>query len=307
MTLPLLPLVHDWSSAPVVERTWPTSVLPRRDGTEQRLGLAATPIVRVTYRFAAFATAEAARVAAFPRLGLDEDLRCRVPRWEEQVRLAAAVDAGATALPCILAGGALDTDFAVAAGDEVLLVHPPTAAGIAAEVVTVDAVTASALTLVAPGTAQAWGAGTIVVPLAVARLVAPLELTRYRDPVVAPAWTFELETRDVAGVGAGGSPVMGQAAAISVSAVTPSGWVLRGSRAMITATVTDAAGNLLAPTGLVWASAEPAVLSVRPTGTPGVALLRNERTDGSLGASHSVTITASIGAVSVLAAYDARW
>ena len=280
-TAPLMVLGHDWTSPVEIDRRVPVVVIgPMRDGGEQRQALSSASVDTITYRLVApdWYDAQVARIMA----QVADDSLVRMPRWEDQARVTTAVSAGDLTIPC-------DPSDKVTfvAGVEVLLWRDAQTY----EVGTIDTVGASSIDVVDPLT-DAWGAGTIVVPITPCRVVLPLDLTNW-VPVTAGVQQFTVTTdlRDIAGVGTGGSSTTTTATALSVSAIT----VGAGGRTAIYATVTDASGLVIPATGLVWSTNDAVNAPVTNTSDPAIAMVGNPN---SLDDNSSFTITATLGALS---------
>jgi hypothetical protein len=286
-TAPLVVLAHDWSSPVELERAYPTTVLgPQRNGAEQRLSLSGTAVETITYRLIApdWRAAEPLRLLA----QVATDAIVRMPRWEDQARVATAVSAGDTTIPC----DPSDKPTYVA-GSQVMLWRAPDEY----EVATIDTVGTSSIDVVDP-LASDWRAGTIVVPVQAVRVVLPTDLTNW-VPVTAGAQRFVVtaDVRDIAGVGTGGSFDIAVPAAISIAGadavVAPT--VHGGSRLPITATVTSSDGLVLPGTGLVWTSSDPVNLPITNTANPCTVFVYNPN---HIADNVSYFITATLGAVS---------
>lgn len=283
---PLVTLAHDWGSPVTRERTYPTTVHPRYDGTEHRQLRSTVATERITYRLLA---PDADRAAILATLGdLADDRLIRVGRWEDLTRLTAAVSAGASTIAC-------DTTDrpTFEAGAQVMLWRDP----YTYEVAVIDTFTASTLDTVDPLTLS-WGPGTTVVVVEPVRLIVPYSLTHWRPTSGALELSVERLVNDVAGLGSGGTVVTGTPAAMTLeTGYIASLGLLRTARGWVKATVTDAAGNILTGTGIVWSSSDAVNLVVTPTADPGVVIVRNARPDSSLGASVNRTVTATLGAI----------
>ncbi|GJG88728.1 hypothetical protein tb265_39090 [Gemmatimonadetes bacterium T265] len=113
LMVPLLPIPHDWVADVARTRTWPTAVLPARDGSEERLGLSVGPREAVTYQLTVTDPEEGAAVDAALRAaaaGPDAVTRrlVRVPRWEDALVLGAPAAAGDATLALLAAGAFAD-------------------------------------------------------------------------------------------------------------------------------------------------------------------------------------------------------
>lgn len=151
-TIALLLAFPNWESPITVELSLPTDVTKARSGLESRRPFAASARYTLGYR-ALFA--DAAETTAF-RLWLMQlqDKTVAVPMWPDQVELAAAINAGATAIT--------KTDFnPVRSGAPWLIINK---AGTTFEIVTVDSLVGNDITLHA-GTVNAWPKGTFMFPL----------------------------------------------------------------------------------------------------------------------------------------------
>lgn len=303
MTLPLLTLPHDWAEP--VRRTvrYPVAVLPRRDGSEQRVLRATAPVRVVTYRHTALSVADAGRLRAllWEAGGDGGNLRARVPRWEDAVRLAADVAADDTTLP--VASGALD-DRAFAEGDEVLLWRPLADGTHVWETATVLALASDTVTLFA-GVAAAWAAGSVLVPVSAGRLVPEPALRRLQPPYTTATLSYELDDRDLAGVGpvggTGGTEAAGVPATITLRRSSGTGLATAGQAgaegwAAVEALVEDATGLALTEQAIVWTIggfSGMATDTVAATPDPHVAIVTG--TVSTAGGSGSLTVTATLG------------
>lgn len=201
MTAPLLDVPHNWIDGVTRVVAAPCAVLATEDGTEQRLAHAAGTGTTLTYRVAAPSSAAMGRLlaqvtAAYAAADPDR-ARVRAVRWEDAVTLAAEATAGATTLTT---GAAQDCTLrAFADGGAVALWIPeqPARTLTAVTLAASGAVAATTLTLAA-GLADGWPAGTRVAPIADARLVEPVQVTR-RTGTVAVAEIVVALASDVAG------------------------------------------------------------------------------------------------------------
>jgi hypothetical protein len=281
-TATLVTIAHDWASPVERVRTYPTSVLPlHEDGTEQRLGLSDVPTDVLTYRLTAPTALDAAYLTTLPDYATDTIVR--LPRWEDQARVADAVTAGSGVVVSCVTSDPLTDKPTFVVGAQVIFWRSPSSY----EVTTLDAVTDESITV---DLADDWGAGTVVAPVTAVRLTLPLELTQWVPTSGALTCQVSTSLTDIAGVGTGGTKAAGVAAAIVVSDTGVPG----GGRAPIRARVTDAAGNELPGDGIVWTSADTTNAPVYATSDPRVALVGNPN---SL-IFTSRTITATLGALS---------
>jgi hypothetical protein len=272
----VLPIRHDWAAPPERARTYPSVVLPHDDGSEQRLALSHVATDTVTYRILAPSAADATHLAVLPELAADTWVR--VPRWEDEARVGAAVSAGAgVVIPCDTTDKPLFT-----VGGQVILWRSPSSY----EVTTATAVAADSVTATI---ANDWAAGTIIAPVRAGRLVYPLSLTHWLPTTGALTLAIVFSLGDIAGVGSGGASATASPAAIVVS---NSSLVGKYGRGVISAIVTDAVGNVI-PAAITWTSADPANAPVYASGTPGVAVVENPN-----GVTSNVTITGAVGAFS---------
>jgi hypothetical protein len=271
----LIPIRHDWSSPVEVEPHTPTSVLPHDDGSEQRLLLSHVSTERVTYRPLPPTSREATTFLAL--VDLATDAWVRVPRWEDEARVSAAVSAGSgVSIPCVTSN---KPTFAT--GRQVILWRSATEW----EVTTVDSFTASE---VVADLVDDWAAGTIIVPVMPGRLALPLSLSHWVPTTGALQCVVDFDLRDIAGVGTGGTSVAGVPDAITVT----SALVGKYGRAALRATVTDAEGNVLAGQPIVWTSADPTDAPCWASSDPHVVIVENPN-----GVLDTVAITATLGAV----------
>jgi hypothetical protein len=279
-TASLVTLLHDWSEPVERVRHFPTILIDRRDGSEQRQGLSHLGTDTLTYRLIA-PDSTIAQVLP-PLIELATDTIVRVPRWEDQARVTTAISAGVSTVPCD------PTDKPTFVADaQVILWRSPELY----EVAVIDTVGGSSIDTVDPTTLD-WGAGTIVAPITAARVVLPLSLTHWGTATTgAQSFVVECSLADLAGVGTGGTGTTGTPDAIVVSdpvSVPPYG------RAAFIATVTDAAGNILPGDGIVWTSSDVPNAPVYATSDPGIALVSNPN---GLFFSPTATITATLGAL----------
>lgn len=276
-TAPLVTVAHDWTSPVLRERSFPTSVMRTRDGSEQRQSLSHLPTDRLTYRILAPTMGDALSLRALVEAATDNIIR--IPRWEDQTRVDTAASAGAAVV--VSCDTADRPTFVV--GSQVILWRGPGEY----EVTTIDGLTSSTLTcdLVDP-----WAAGTIVAPVTACRLAVPLKLSHWASTSGVLEFVVDCTLGDIAGVGTGGSGVAGVPFAISVTEVT----LLTGAREAVYATVTDAAGNVLKGQPIVWTSDYPVDAPISYTPDPHVVIVANPTPVFFGGA----TITATLGAVS---------
>lgn len=285
-TAPLVTIAHDWTSPVERVRTIPSSVLARHDGSSQRLPLSNRATDRLTYRLIALSASDATQLAALLQQATDGIVR--MPRWEDQTRLPAAVSAGDDVVTVDTTGRPT-----FVAGAQVLFRRSASEF----EVGVLEAVTDSTITLVDPLT-SAWKRGTIVVPITAARLVLPVTLTQWTPTTGALTFAIETTLTDLAGVGTGGGAATGVPTAVSLGVVDlVNGGLPRTSRAAVVARVTDAAGTELPGDGIVWSTSDATIAPVYATMDPRIALVRNARPDSSLGSSTNRTITATLGAL----------
>jgi hypothetical protein len=272
----LIPIRHDWSDPVGLASRVPGVVLDHDDGSEQRLALSSVTTERVTYRLLPPSNLHATPLLAL--VDLATDTWVRVPRWEDEARVSSALSSGsAVVIPCDTTN---KPTFAM--GRQVILWRD----AVTWEVTTATAVASGSVTA---DLASSWAAGTIIAPVMPGRLVLPLSLTHWVPTTGAADCTIDFDLTDIAGVGTGGSATTAAAAALTVT----SALVGKFGRAAFYATVTDAEGNVIAPTGLVWTSSDPTNAPVHATPDPGVAIVGNPN-----GLLLTVTITATIGAVS---------
>lgn len=297
LSAPLVTLAHDWTDA--VERvvTYPTAVFTRHDGSEQRIAASQTATTRLTYRLIAPDAERAVFLATLGQIATDRLIR--LPRWEDQARLAVAVSATATAFT-LTDTTSLPT---FENGAQVIFWRDP----FSYEVLTINTVSGTALTTTA-GVASAWGAGTIVCPVEPVRLVEPVSLSHWLATSGALTLTVERLVPDVAGLGTGGTAVTGAPSAITlVRRRIGSLGLLRYARGALEAIVTTAEGDVLTNQAIVWSTSDAVNLGVWPTANPHVAVVANLRPDASLGASATRTATATLGAVSANASIALCW
>jgi hypothetical protein len=198
-----------------------------------------------------------------------------MPRWEDQSRLSAAASSGSAV---VIACNTADKPTFVA-GRQVILWRDANTW----EVTTATAVASGSVTA---DLASSWGAGTIIAPVMPGRLVLPLALSHWVPTSGALQCAIDFDLTDIAGVGTGGTGTTGTAAAIVVGDTA----VGKASRGAITATVTDAAGNRLPGTGIVWTSSDATNAPVYATSDPSVAMVGNPN-----GLLVNKTITATLG------------
>lgn len=277
-TAVVIVVAHDWSDPINIVRSFPSRVLPRRSGSEQRIALSHVATERITYRILAGDERDAATLT--PLVQTATDTVVRMPRWEDQTRVTTAVSAGVDTVLCDT------TDRAnYVAGSQAILWRSPQEY----EVAEIAIVTTGSLEFTAPLVSD-WGAGTIVAPITACRLVEPLALSHWLPTTGALSFTVDTDLTDIAGVGTGGTGVAGVPYAITVSdtLVRPTG------RGVITARVTDAVGDELPGDGIIWTSSDPTNAPVVATSDPGRALVYNPN---SL-ISATIPITAELGLLS---------
>lgn len=277
-TATLVTIAHDWTSPVERVRSYPSRVLsPHEDGTEQRLGLSHVATDVLTYRLVAPTAADATNLAVLTDLATDTIVR--IPRWEDQTRVSAAVSSGAAVvIPCVTSD--LPT-FVV--GAQVILWRSPSSY----EVTTATAVASGSITA---DLASGWAAGTIVAPVTAMRLVLPLALSQWVPTTGALQCTVSTDLTDIAGVGTGGTKATGVATAIVVGDVA----ARQTGRSYITARVTDAAGNELPGDGIVWTSSDPTNAPIYATADPRYAIVSNPNSLFST----TRTATGTLGALS---------
>lgn len=282
---PLVTIRHDWTDPVEIEPTWPSRVLTKEDGTEQRLPLSQAATEVVTYRLLAPTYGDAANLKTL--LDNATDALVRVPRWEDEARVTTAVSAGASTIPC----DPSDRPSFVA-GSEVLLWRSATSY----EVAVIATVGGSSIDTVDP-LVSAWGAGTIVVPINEARVQLPIALTHWVPTSGALAVAFAFDVRDLAGIGTGGGAVTGTVASLSIAwrneSTAPS--LLRSARIIVAAEAFDAAGDPLSNVPVVWSSSSVSDGVVRATLDPMVAVVEGTRTAFAFA---DITITGTVGSVS---------
>lgn len=316
MALPFCPLPHDWDTPVPRQTRYPVRVLERRDGSEQRLLLSDTPVVETRYAHVLSTIEEGSEFRAFlwTVLGDDGDRRCWIPRWEDGTDLTAAVSAGGTTLP--VASGALD-ERAFAAGGTVLLWRPSPTSRLVVETATVDSLTDTSVVLTA-GVAADWPLGTRVFPVSVGRLAGDVDVQRLHPPYGRVSLAYELDARDLAGVGTGGTGAAGVPAAITVSqrvwipgqsahvpeAMSVGPYPYAGAWEPVYARVTDASGLELREQAITWSvvsSAGPGAAAVHATPDPHVAVVFAQGPlDG------AIDVTATLGALSHTLRIDFR-
>lgn len=274
---PLLAIRHDWSVPVELESHVPCTVLPRDDGSEQRLALSHLATEHVTYRLLPPTNREAAAL-----LALDgTDAWVRVPRWEDESRVSTAVTSGSgVSIPCDTTN---KPTFAV--GREIILWR----SALEYEVTTADAVTSSTITA---DLADDWAAGTIIAPVMPGRMVFPISRAHWVPTSGALTFVVAFDLTDIAGVGTGGAGTTGVATAITVYPTS----VGKFARAGILAIVTDAAGNILPGDGIVWSSADAVNAPVYSSSDPAIGIVSNPN-----GIDGTVSITATLGALSAAA------
>ena len=174
------PFAPDWTE-PVIERLeWLTEVIEARNGIEQRARLRTHPRRTVEWQLAA--GYDPVRVRLENVLLAAQGAGCMAPVWTDFTRLDTAAAAGAASL----SGATADRDFRP--GDRFGLIGPDGAA----EFGTIDTVTPSGATLVAP-LVRAWPAGTKLVPLRAARLGDSLTVGYLSDAIGAATVQFRFE------------------------------------------------------------------------------------------------------------------
>lgn len=289
-TAPLLAIAHDWTAPIVRERHVPTNVIPARDGAEQRIGLSHIATDVITYRLLPPTAFDAALLASVADVATDRIVR--VPRWEDLTRVDTGVSAGsAVVIPC-------DTTDrpTFASGIQVLLWRT----GQQYEVVTASAVASGSVTA---DLTSDWAAGTMVAPITAARIVLPLDVSVWGSVTSgALELTVECTLADVAGVGTGGTASTGTADALSIP---DSAGISHAGRSSLTATVTDAAGESIPASGIVWSSSDPSVCEVWATPDARIAIIENRRT--AFATPDSATITATLGALSDTCLVSLGW
>ncbi|MHB1057238.1 MAG: hypothetical protein ACYC0F_05080 [Rhodanobacter sp.] len=161
------PVPPDWGTPVRESLAWLTDYMSARNGKRQKRQLRLAP--RRTFEFTVVASADTRRL--LDALGFDQGVRqWLLPIWPDGQQLAAALTAGATSVPCATFG----RDF-VAGGSALVW----TAIN-QWEVLVVDAVTTSSLTLSAPTTGN-WPAGARLYPLRTARTADSTAESLYTD------------------------------------------------------------------------------------------------------------------------------
>jgi hypothetical protein len=297
LSAPLVTLAHDWTSDVVREATYPTTVLERRDRTEQRQALSTVRSERLTYRLLAPSAEHAAILHTLPTLATDRLIR--MPRWEDQVRLTAAASSGGSSLTVN------DTTYlpTFEVGAAIILWRDP----FTYELAEIDTVSGTSIATVDP-LAATWAAGTIVCVVEPVRLAFPLDVTHWRATSGALEFVVDRLVNDVAGLGTGGSATTGTTAAITLNSRRLSSLgLLRFARGALVARCTTAAGDDLTGVPVVWSSSDPTNLGVWATADAQVAVIENLRPDASLGSSVNRVITATVGAVTEDFTVGLRW
>lgn len=170
----------DWGSGIRESLEWLTDVLPAYRGQEQRRGLRLGPRQQLEFRVIAEGPDRAWLESVLWRHGAG---RFAVPMWPDALALESPLASGATVIPVDPA----DRQFAV--GDLVaLLGEMPRQI----ELGEVDSIAGGVVTLAA-ATAQAWPAGTQVLPARVGRLGLPAALPRFTGQAASVRLQFEME------------------------------------------------------------------------------------------------------------------
>jgi hypothetical protein len=173
------PLPPTWGQAVTETLAWLTDVLVARDGTQQKRQLRLAP--RRAFAFRVVANEDNLRL--LDAVSFDQGVRqWLLPIYPDGQRLEADLAAGATTLPCRTAG------FDFIAGGEALLWR----SGRAWERISIDAVGDGVLTLTA-GPATAWGAGTRLYPLRLARLQQPPKANAHSAAVATVDVTLQID------------------------------------------------------------------------------------------------------------------
>ncbi len=202
MTIPLLPIPHNWIDTVEHTRVWPTAVLVSRDGHEQPLALSLTPRETLRYRCSTVTVPEAMSVFA-PILAAATAAtsvargQVRIPRWEDQLPLAASIADGATVLTLDVPAGDDAGYRRFVDGGEIALCIPGVRSVVTATLAASGAVGADTLTL-ATGVEGDWPAGTRVAPVSVGRLAEDIAGDRLTGTVQTVTIVVTLDT-DLAG------------------------------------------------------------------------------------------------------------
>lgn len=286
MTIPLLPIPHNWASTVEHTRRWPTSVLVSRDGHEQPLAQSLTP--RETLRYAcATITVKNAMALFAPALkaatAASSETRgqVRIPRWEDQVSLAAPIVDGATALTLVIAAGDDAGYRRFMNGGEIALCIPGARAVVTATLAASGAVGASTLTLAA-GVEGDWPAGTRIAPVSVGRLADVLGTSRLTGTAATTTIMIDLDTA-LAGtvVIASGAPGRAQVSVVaSITALDDLGQgganLSYGQQVVLRAVCRDANGVTVPPPGdLAWTTSNALIAPRVIDGAAGVAFFEN--------------------------------
>ncbi|GLC25061.1 hypothetical protein [Roseisolibacter agri] len=284
MTPPLLAIPHDWVRHVQHVRTWPTDVLPTRNGREQRLARSVRPRETLRYLLTLETVEEGAavfgaHVQAAHAASAPLRRQVRVPRWEDATLLVVDAESGADQLVLWAGPGDNATHRRFANGGAVALWRPGHPVGVAT-LAAADAITADTLTL-AEGLAEPWAAGTRVAPLATGRVASDVAWERITGTVGQVALEVVLDD-DVAGLTAAveGAPGSAQLPTIVSLALTneDGGNVAidpGGAQRRLLVTARDALGALVpVPNSLVWSLGSPTVLTLRvPDASPAAPLV----------------------------------
>jgi hypothetical protein len=304
VTVPLLPIPHNWVSVVEHARTWPTAVLPTRNGDEQRIAQSVTPRETLRYTLTTITAEQAMNTTAPVIAAVTASTsvtrgQVRVPRWEDALPLASAVGASDTVLPLVL----VPTDDAGyrrwSNGGDVALWIPGARSVAVVTLAASGAIAADALTLAA-GVGADWPAGTRVAPVVTGRLVEGLEWTRLTGDKATATFAITLDTA-LAGTVTLGSGTAGRAQVPAVASISLSGrlgWgtmlFRSGQQETLVAVCRDAAGVVIPPPPLVWSTTNPSGYQIRvPDAASGVAYVSGGSVVGGL-----VTVTEPVGGVS---------
>lgn len=286
MTIPLLPVPHNWVSTVEHTRRWPTAVIDTRDGHEQAIAQTIRPRETLRYEMTTVTAGAAldlfSAVVAAVTAGTSEARgQVRVPRWEDAMVLAAPAAPGDTTLSVAITSGDDAGYRRFANGGEVALWDHGAAGVVTVPLAASGAVGSSTLTLLA-AIGTTWPAGTRVAPVSVGRIVSDVSWKRFTGTIATATLTVTLDS-GIAGtvVIAPASPGRAMVPVVaSLQVLDTSGQyafaINQGMILTFRALCRDAAGVLVpAPASVVWTSTQVTVPVRVAHGESGVAFIEN--------------------------------